>query len=230
MKKRDILKIIATITMTIDHIAYTFFPAEIWLRAIGRMAFPIFAYQTAESYFYTSSRKKFKERLFLFGLISQLPFSLLFDSLKLNVIFSLLFMILMFDLYEIIEKYVESKQLTIFMQICFVLCIFINIPHEIPIDWGYYVFLFGTWFYWYHKGFVNKLILTSLFTGTVGIMVYIAYKFKWIYIPMFFSLALILFAKDIKIKDFEFKLPKWFGYIYYPLHITVIYLISLIIK
>ena len=35
------LKMLAVVTMLIDHIGAIFFPGVMWLRAIGRLAFPI---------------------------------------------------------------------------------------------------------------------------------------------------------------------------------------------
>lgn len=60
------LKIIACITMVIDHLgAYIFTDLEI-LRVIGRLSFPIFAYFIAEGCRYT--RHKLKRFLLVFGL------------------------------------------------------------------------------------------------------------------------------------------------------------------
>lgn len=42
IKYRDILKVIAIITMIIDHIGYYLLPDNLWFRAIGRVALPIF--------------------------------------------------------------------------------------------------------------------------------------------------------------------------------------------
>lgn len=42
------LKLIAVITMTIDHVGAYMFPNILWLRIIGRIAFPIYAYMIAE--------------------------------------------------------------------------------------------------------------------------------------------------------------------------------------
>ena len=53
------LKLIALITMTIDHVGMMLLPQLRILRAIGRIAFPIFAYMIAEGCRYTHSRKKY---------------------------------------------------------------------------------------------------------------------------------------------------------------------------
>ena len=51
------LKLIALITMTIDHVGMMLLPQLRILRAIGRIAFPIFAYMIAEGCRHTRNRK-----------------------------------------------------------------------------------------------------------------------------------------------------------------------------
>lgn len=53
------LKLIAAAAMTIDHVGMLFFPQVKWLRIIGRLAFPIFAYMIAEGCKYTRSRPRY---------------------------------------------------------------------------------------------------------------------------------------------------------------------------
>jgi len=71
------LKIIAIVSMLIDHAAVVFpdtFP--FWFRGIGRLAWTIFAYLLADSFRYTKSPDKFLMRLFAFALISEIPYDL----------------------------------------------------------------------------------------------------------------------------------------------------------
>jgi hypothetical protein len=53
------LKIIACISMLIDHLGVSIFPGVPVLRIIGRLAFPIFAYMIAEGCRYTKNRAKY---------------------------------------------------------------------------------------------------------------------------------------------------------------------------
>lgn len=80
-----ILKLIACITMLIDHTGYVF-AAQLdtiapWLstgfRVVGRLAFPIFAMCIAEGAARTSSPKRYFGRMLLFALIAQIPYSLM---------------------------------------------------------------------------------------------------------------------------------------------------------
>ena len=72
--RNDVLKLIAMITMLIDHIGLLFFPQYRWMRTIGRIAFPIFAYQLALGYEKTHDRLAYGQRLLLFACISQIPY------------------------------------------------------------------------------------------------------------------------------------------------------------
>lgn len=74
------LKYIALITMTLDHIGAVLCtpgtaPYAI-LRAYGRIAFPVFCFLLIEGYMHTSNHKAYLKRLFLFALISELPFDM----------------------------------------------------------------------------------------------------------------------------------------------------------
>ena len=91
------LKIIAILSMLIDHIgaavlenglmrsAYVQSSPALYdnirsidriLRMIGRPAFPIFCFLLVEGFLHTRNQKKYALRLFLFALISEIPFDL----------------------------------------------------------------------------------------------------------------------------------------------------------
>lgn len=76
------LKIIAIITMFIDHLTAIFIPINSWYyivgRVIGRLAFPIFVFLIVEGFYHTRNIKKYLTRLGIFTLISELPFDLAF--------------------------------------------------------------------------------------------------------------------------------------------------------
>ncbi len=68
---RNHLKIIACISMLIDHIGFVLFPHIEILRLIGRIAMPIFAFFIGEGCLYTKDRKKYFLRVFVLGIICQ---------------------------------------------------------------------------------------------------------------------------------------------------------------
>ena len=70
------LKLIAMVSMVFDHVGDNFFPEQTWMRVIGRIALPIFAFCVAEGYLHTRNRKKYLLRLGTFALVSEIPFDL----------------------------------------------------------------------------------------------------------------------------------------------------------
>jgi hypothetical protein len=73
---RDILKWIAIITMTIDHTGAVLYPEYEIFRIIGRLAFPLFGYLIVLGVESTRNVRNYFLRLFIFAFISQAPFYL----------------------------------------------------------------------------------------------------------------------------------------------------------
>ena len=96
----DILKIVAIVSMLIDHVAAGLIPFQYAtkvypfgldidgltmlynvMRNIGRLAFPIFCFLLVEGFMYTRSRSKYLRNMLIFAFISEIPFDLcLVDS------------------------------------------------------------------------------------------------------------------------------------------------------
>ena len=57
------LKLLAMALMLCDHLWATVLPGVMWLTAVGRIAFPIFAFQVAEGFQRTHDRKKYLLRM-----------------------------------------------------------------------------------------------------------------------------------------------------------------------
>ena len=75
-----VLKIIAVVTMFIDHLGYIIWGRVTFFNYIGRLAFPIFAFQISEGYLHTKNLKKYFLRLIIIAIVSQIPYSLFLST------------------------------------------------------------------------------------------------------------------------------------------------------
>lgn len=71
------LRLLALGLMLVDHAGRVLFPGQLWMVCLGRLAFPIFAFQTAEGYHHTHDFRRYCLRLALFAAVSEIPFDLM---------------------------------------------------------------------------------------------------------------------------------------------------------
>ena len=71
----SLIKIIACVSMLVDHIALLLVDkgatAYIFMRTVGRLAFPLFAFALVEGFFHTSDLKKYFFRLGIFAVVAE---------------------------------------------------------------------------------------------------------------------------------------------------------------
>lgn len=203
------LKIIAAVSMLIDHIGDLFFPGVFWMRAVGRIAMPVFAFCVAEGCRYTKHRGKYLLRLFLFALISELPFDLaIFGKIYIghqNILFTFFLAAAGIFLFEWDEQRPFRGVLWLAMMAL--------MPFMILSD--YTIFAVGTVYIFYFlkdRAFVLRQTAGVLFAAVTRTMGY--YAFTGI------SLIPLLMYNGEKGKGM-----KYFFYIFYPGHLLLLYLI-----
>ena len=69
------LKLVACLCMLLDHIGYCI-PRLLPLRAVGRLAFPLYVFLLTEGFRHTSDRRRYALRLLVFALLAQPAFGL----------------------------------------------------------------------------------------------------------------------------------------------------------
>ena len=108
------LKIIAAVTMVIDHIGAVFgalMTPEMFnlFRGIGRLSFPLFAFLIAEGCRYTKDRRKYFLSLFLLGLICNIVYYVAMDTLYLCVLTTFSLSVLLIYSYDGIVNSIKAK-------------------------------------------------------------------------------------------------------------------------
>lgn len=204
---RDVLKILAVIAMTIDHTGAIFYPSLDFLRIIGRIAFPIYCYLLVLGVENTRSIKNYFMRLVAFALISQIPFFLAldYDPLSLNIFFTL------------------AAGISILVQPTLALIpIFLSIL--IDLDYGAYGFVLIACF-----GLARKNLKLGILA--IGLLHILAVFTLQIYALLALPLILLhqfgyLSKSQLLITRPRFPtLRKYAFYAYYPLHLSLFYLI-----
>ena len=210
------LKIIACVTMLIDHIGAVLLPDLLFLRLIGRVAFPIFAFLIAQGYIHTHNSKKYLIRLFIFALISEIPNNLAFKGQPiclgstLNIFFTLFLGLLAIYIYD------HYKKLSIIP-----LIIIVVVAHYFKVDYGIYGIAMIFSFYFFRDDFYKQMF--GLCLVSLGYEGYIYIRDNYINYVQMYSLAslIILYFYNGK-KGYNLK---YLFYFFYPVHLIILTLI-----
>lgn len=211
-QQSNYIKIIAMVTMFIDHVGRILFPQYTILNMIGRIAFPLFAYQIGIGVSHTRDVKKYFWRLFIFGLVIQIfyifaaPF-INEDPKMLNIFFTLALGLIAIVAYE--------KKLYIVVVLAIVLPS-VMMLFGITFDYEMYGVLLILGMHIFRGNFRNLAIFTIALTA-IACMV-------WQYpIQMYAVLALIFIWKPFSVK----ASIHWVAfYLFYPAHLIVLQLVS----
>jgi len=103
------LKWIAIIGMILNHVTIALrevipFWLQFPLYAVGGLTFPIMAFFVVEGYRHTSNLKRYMLRIFIFGLIAQIPYMMAFRAFALNIMFTIFLGLLVIYLYDNMKK------------------------------------------------------------------------------------------------------------------------------
>lgn len=236
------LKTIAVISMTLDHIAWAIFPdfslnpIALIMHILGRIACPIFCYFMVQGYIYTKNFKSYFFRILIFALISHIPYVL--TSFNYVDIFSLIpgyygifnqtSILWGFACGLLLIRVNDSNFNNVYkLLLSIIICVI-----SFPADWSCVAPLI-IFFMWQYKDNFKKQMLSMFFM----IMTYVAvYFFAIDKVYAFLQFGIILTipllntyngmrGKNVKLNKFM----KWFFYIYYPLHLLLIFIFSSLI-
>jgi hypothetical protein len=193
---------------------------------LGRLAFPLFAWLIANGAYHTKDINKYLKRLFVFALISQVPFfyvnKLVFpDFDKLNIMFTLFI-----GLYAIklIKDNKDKLSCTLIILASAV------VGHVLKVDFGSIGVLSIIFFYIYFKDKKKLIISQTLIYLMQPIYRMLEFPqaeksnfllFYIYYTPFVLSTLILIFKYSGK----PGRKMKYFFYLFYPLHFIVFYIL-----
>jgi hypothetical protein len=216
---RELLKIIAIITMVVDHVGKILYPDLLYLQIIGRLAFPLFAYLVVLGVESTKKPLKYMTTLLVFAVISQVPYYLAFSIApfdRLNILFSLL-------LCAVTIYYYNKRSTLAFVPLL--------LSIVLMTEGSYYVVLTA----------VGMRLLKD--RPALGVLALIGLNLQFLFIPGIESQIQILalmavplvflhtknwLKKEILIpqNSLAYSARKYFFYMFYPLHLMLLFMIS----
>ena len=236
----DLIKIIALVTMVIDHLRFVFPSFQVQLMTLGRWAFPFFAIAIAYNTFSAIQRnkddtlKKYLINLGAFSLISEIPYRLMTNNTQhtFNVMPTLL---LGFIYIGLIGK-IKDKWLKLAVILFFPLLL---LPIEMKLEYGLFgVLLIGS----VYGIAANNRNSIKLFYLLLSIGMALAANLQYYYPiikvvglfnvytnPLIISITLamifgfVVMTRNIINIDIP-KVGKW-AYWFYPVHMLIIFLI-----
>ena len=213
----EFIKWIAIIAMAVDHIGLILFPDVTVLRMIGRVALPLFGFLLIHNYlFFTTDKKKYIVRLWVFSAISQ-PFFYYIVSPALNIFVLLALALSSIYLIESTKgagsnRAIESMTGFVIVSLALVFSFFIN----------YGVFGFALLMFMY-LSFAKSEYVFFVFLS-IALMNFSLAHVSYVFCGfLFYPIIYFSGQLDLKIK----RMKPLFFYAFYPAHLLIISLFTL---
>ncbi len=226
-----LIKLVAMLTMLIDHTGAIFFPGILELRIIGRIAFPLYCFGIVMGLVHTRSWTKYALRLFIGALVTQPCFMLALGHqlFELNVMFTLLLGLL---------SIVGMREKRWFSHIWAPLAC-LAVAAVQPMDYGWRGVLLIQLMYLAQAsrgGLAALMTAFCLYWGSgsqqVSRFFGLALNAQGAITAMAFSflrlqgLALLSLPFMIMRTDSGIRVPKWLSYSFYPAHLLILGLLK----
>ena len=227
---RDVIKYIAMTAMLLNHIANIFLvPGTLWYEVlvdIGYFTAITMCYFLVEGFRYTHSRKQYALRLFGFGVVSQVPFSMAFAQ------------------NGILEFQDFNMMFTLFLCFCILLCIetirnrflrgvliVLLIFGSLFCDWALLAPVFTLLFAWARENRTRQKAAFGaaalLYGGMAGLGSGQVWEAVGCGVPILVSAFVILYLYNGRRAARRRTFYKWFFYAFYPAHLLVLGLLRL---
>lgn len=201
-EQRQFIQMAAALTMVIDHIGMLFFPTSIGFRAIGRLSFPLFAFGIAEGVACTRNFWNYFGRILLTAILSQPIYLLTFGLPQGNPLFMLA--------WGAVALYFRRQGKTA------VAAVLLIASYWGKMSYGWY----GVWTIFFF-GFYRERESLCFYGQLALILLYGWVTKAWIQLLSLFSFAFL--DGKWRIQALSRRLPRYFFYAFYPLHLLVLW-------
>ena len=216
------LKIIAMISMVLDHAGDMFFPGATWMRMAGRLAMPLFSFCIAEGYSHTKDKKKYLLRMGIFALVSEIPFDLAFEG-KIglshqNIMLTFFISILALILFDRIrgEKDPETNSYPAGKTILGVLAVLAMAALALLVRADYTLFAVIAVFLFYVFRQKNSIVRSGVGTAFLALTRTMGY----------YCTTGLSFIPLVMYNGKRGKGLKWLFYVFYPGHLLLLYVLK----
>ena len=228
----NMLKILAAIFMTIDHIGVLLFSDVLWLRVVGRLAYPIFAFMIAEGAKYTRNKARYLGLIAGLALICQIVY-FLFDngSLYMCILVTFSLSIMLIYAMQYMKKVMFDNESGLLPRITSVfafitaLTVVYILNKLFVIDYGFFGCIAPLFAALFDFCGINapealkRLDNLHVHVGTFGIALLLLAIGS---VPIqYFSLASLVLLLLYSGKRGKYKM-KYFFYLFYPLHLVAL--------
>lgn len=249
------LKIIAVISMAFDHISKIVLTNGIMMHAmtsqisdeqwalltkasdilhvLGRVAFPLFCYLIVEGFLHTHDLKKYLRNILVFAIISEPIYDYVytesfFDFQQQNVMFELLLGLLLLSVLKQLQNLSNWKAYTLDAVLIVAAAL---MAEHVNLDGGVYGILLVATFYLFRKN-RNVMLLAAVGAILLSFCHVIGGGFEFTLKNMLDLDVAAAFASLLFIALYNGKRGlklKYFFYVFYPVHLALLYGISLLI-
>ena len=217
MLSGNALKLIAAAAMFIDHGALMFFPGNDFLRILGRLAFPIFAFMIAEGSKYTRNKARYFGQLFALAVACQIVYFLVDGSLYLSVLFTFsLALLMIFALQACKEKPTAFRILVFVLSVASVWVV----NRLVTVDYGFWGCMVPLFAAIPHKTSYDSIPVSILCLG-IGLWI-LGVALGGIQLWALAALPLLMLYSGQRGK---WKM-KYFFYVFYPAHLALLQVLA----
>ena len=227
---RDSIKMVAMLTMLINHIANVFLPAGQPLTnlclCIGYFTAVTMCYFLVEGYGCTRSKRRYAGRLLGFAVLAQLPYQLAFPANGIAgfVQFNMLFTLLLCFLVLLVQEKIRDRMLR-------GVCIVLLLCASLFCDWALLAPVFTLLFAWAKGNRTRQKAAFGtaalLYGGMAGLGSGQVWEAVGCAVPILVSGFVILYLYNGQRAARGRTFYKWFFYAFYPAHLLVLGLLRL---